>query len=117
MTSLTFNSSSNTLTCTSTGGPATVVTWKRDGVVITLNATHQQTKSLVDPVAGTYQTVLTIDSSVDQSDIVGTYNCMVENDRGKSSMTIGEWNLCTLALCFFVFFFFFLEEGRFKSLS
>ena len=90
VTSLIFNSSSNILTCTSTGGPATVVTWKRDGSVITLNATYQQTKRVVDSVAGTYQTVLTIDHSVDQSNIVGTYNCMVENVRGKSSMTAGN---------------------------
>ena len=53
--------------------------------MITLSATHQQTKSLVDPVAGTYQTVLTIDPSLGQSVIVGTYSCTVENDRGKSS--------------------------------
>ena len=57
--------------------------------MITLNATHQQTKRVVDPVIGTYQTVLTIDPSVNQSDIVGTYNCTVENARGRSSrMTI-----------------------------
>ena len=56
--------------------------------MITLNATHQQTKRLVDPVNSTYQTVLTIDPSVDQSDIVGTYNCTVENDRGESSGTV-----------------------------
>ena len=56
--------------------------------MITLNATYQQTKSVVDPVVGTYQTVLTIDSSVDQSDIVGTYSCTVKNDRGNSSETV-----------------------------
>ena len=84
--------------------------------MITLNATYQQTKRVVDTVAATYQTLLTIDPSVGQSDIVGTYNCMVENDRGRSSMTIGEWNLCTLALCFVFCFVFFLEEGGFKSL-
>ena len=50
--------------------------------MIALNATYQQTKRVVDPVAGTYQTVLTIDPSVD---IVGTYNCTVENARGVSS--------------------------------
>ena len=55
--------------------------------MITLNDTHQQTKRVVDPIAGTYQTVLTIDPSVSQSDLVGTYNCTVENDRGRSSMT------------------------------
>ena len=52
--------------------------------MITLNDTYQQTKRVVDSVEGTYQTVLTIDSSVDQSDIVGTYSCTVENARGRS---------------------------------
>ena len=56
--------------------------------MITFNATHQQTKRVVDPVNGTYQAVLTINSSVGQSDIVGTYNCTVENDRGESSDTL-----------------------------
>ena len=56
--------------------------------MITLNDTHQQTKRLVDNGTSTYQTVLTIDSSVVQSDIVGTYNCTVENDRGESSETV-----------------------------
>ena len=88
VTSLTFGVHSTTLTCTSTGGPATNVTWRRDGVVITLNATYQQTKRIVDPVTSTYQTVLTIDSSVGLSDIVGTYNCTVENDRGDFSETV-----------------------------
>ena len=55
--------------------------------MITLNATYQQTKRLVDSVASTYQTVLTIDPPVGWSDIVGTYNCTVENVRGKSSKT------------------------------
>ena len=94
---------SNTLTCTSTGGPATTVTWRRDGAVITLNATHQQTKRVVDPVMGTYQTVLTIDPSVSQSDIVGTYSCTVGNARGKSSRIVvisgnGELILCACTI-------------------
>ena len=55
--------------------------------MITLNATHQQTQRIVDPTMGTYQTMLTIDSSVGQSDIVGTYNCTVENARGEASTT------------------------------
>ena len=88
VTSLTFDDQFRTLTCTSTGGPATTVTWRRDEVVITLNDTYKQTKRLVDAVNGTYQTVLTIDPSVGWSDIVGTYNCTVENDRGESSETV-----------------------------
>ena len=88
VTSLTFDEQSRTLSCTSTGGLAITVTWRRDGVVITLNATHQQTKRLVDPVEGTYQTVLTINQSVGWNNIVGTYNCTVENVRGESSETV-----------------------------
>ena len=86
MTNLSF--SGHFLTCTSTGGPATTVTWRRDGVVITLNTTYQQTKTVMDNSTSTYQTVLTIDPSVGQSDIVGTYNCTVENARGRSSMAL-----------------------------
>ena len=56
--------------------------------MITLNATHQQIKRIVDPVVGTYQTVLTIDSSVSQSDILGLYSCAVENVRGRSSRAV-----------------------------
>ena len=88
ITNLTYNDQSRNLICTSTGGPATTVTWRRDGVVITLSATYQQTKRVGDPVAGTYQTVLTIDSSLDKDSIVGTYSCTVENDRGNSSETV-----------------------------
>ena len=49
--------------------------------MITLNATHQQTKTLVK---GTYQTVLTIDSSVGLSGLAGNYSCTV----GISSKSI-----------------------------
>ena len=56
--------------------------------MITLNATHQQSKRVVNPGNGTYETVLTINSSVSQSDIVGTYNCTVENIRGESLETV-----------------------------
>ena len=88
VTGLTYDDQSRTLTCTSTGGPPVSVTWRRDGVVITLNATYQQTKSLVDSVTSTYQTVLTIDTTLHYSHVVGTYNCTVENDRGGSSETV-----------------------------
>ena len=77
-TTLVYNESTRSLTCTSTGGPATTVTWRKDGAVITLNATYQQTQMVTDPVTGTYQIVLSID-------IVGTYSCIVGNTRGTSA--------------------------------
>ena len=57
-------------------------------MLITLNETYQQTKIVTNTTTSTYQTVLTIDPSVGQSDIVGTYNCTVENARGESSETL-----------------------------
>ena len=85
VTSLRYDYQSRILTCTSTGGPATTVTWTKDGAVMTLNATYQQTMRVIDPVTSTYQTVLSIDPSVSPSDIVGTYSCAVQNARGTSS--------------------------------
>ena len=57
-TILVYSATTRSLTCTSTGGPATTVTWRKDGGVITINATYQQTQVVTDPVTGTYQTVL-----------------------------------------------------------
>ena len=96
-----YDYKSRTLTCASYGGPATAVTWRRNGAVITLNATYQQTKRIVDPVRGTYQIVLSIDPSVD---IMGTYNCTVDNARGSDSATLiiagnGELTPYTCAAC------------------
>ena len=88
VTELTFDRESRTLTCTSTGGPATTVTWTKDGAVITPNTTHQQTQMIVDTVEGIYQNTLTIAQSVTGDDLYGLYSCMVENSRGSSNKTI-----------------------------
>ena len=56
--------------------------------MIVPSETYQQTKRVVDSVAGTYQSVLTIDPSVGQSNIVGTYDCTVNNTRGESSKMV-----------------------------
>ena len=82
-TSLIYDSQSRTLTCTFTCGPATNVTWWKDGTVITPNGTYQQTRLL--GLMDTYQTVLTIDPALDQSDIVGLYVCTVENAMPRGS--------------------------------
>ena len=87
VTELTFDRESRTLTCTSTGGPATTVTWTKDGAVITPNTTHQQTKMIVDAVEGTYQNTLTIAQSVTGDNLYGLYSCMLENSRGSSNRT------------------------------
>ena len=88
VTELTLDRESRTLTCTSTGGPATTVTWTKDGAVITPSTTHQQTQMIVDTVGGIYQNTLTIAQSVTGDNLYGLYSCMVENSRGSSNRTV-----------------------------
>ena len=88
VTELTFDRESRTLTCTSTGRPATTVTWTKDGAVITPSTTHQQTQMIVDSVEGIYQNTLTIAQSVTGDNLYGLYSCMVENSRGRSNKTV-----------------------------
>ena len=85
VTELTLDRESRTLSCTSTGGPATTVTWTKDGAVITPNTTHQQTQMIVDTVGGIYQNTLTIAQSVTGENLYGLYSCTVENSRGSSN--------------------------------
>ena len=83
-TTLVYNGTTRSLTCTSTGGPATTVTWRKDGAIITVSAAYQQTNLVVtNATTGTYETVLTIDQSV--NDILGRYSCTVGNTRGTSA--------------------------------
>ena len=72
------------LICTSTGGPATNVTWRKDGSALTVDGiTHRQTQTVINAMTATYQNVLTIAQSV--SSIYGVYRCTVGNARGTSS--------------------------------
>ena len=64
----------NTLTCISTGGPATTVTWTRDSVTIT-----EGTETvLIDPVTALYIHTLTVTSG-------GEYTCTVANDKPSTA--------------------------------
>ena len=88
VTELTLDRESRTLTCTSTGGPATTVTWTKDGAVITPSTTHQQTQMIANTTEGIYQNTLTIAQSVTGGNLYGLYSCTVENSRGSSNRTV-----------------------------
>ena len=85
VTELTIDRESRTLTCTSTGGPATTVTWTKNGAMITPNATYQQTQMIVDSVEGIHQNTLIVAHSVTEHDLYALFNCMIENSRGSSN--------------------------------
>ena len=70
---VTFDSDQLTLTCISTGGPATTVTWTRDSTTVT-----QGNKTVLnDPVNATYTHTLTVTTA-------GNYTCTVSNNKTSS---------------------------------
>ena len=61
-----------TLTCISTGGPATTVTWTRDSVTVT-----EGTETVLDdPVTAQYTHTLTVTGRLE-----GIYTCDVANNK------------------------------------
>ena len=61
-----------TLTCISTGGPATTVTWTRDSTTVT----EGNETMLNDPVNAQYTHTLTV-----RGRLGGVYKCTVENNK------------------------------------
>ena len=75
-TTPTFN-----LTCISTGGPATTVTWTRDSRVVTGDSAHDITSQvLTDAETATYSHTLMVTGK-----LVGVYGCNVSNNKPSSS--------------------------------
>ena len=65
-----------TLTCISTGGPATTVTWTRDSVIVT-----EGTETVLDdPVTAQYTHTLTVTGRLG-----GLYTCTVANNKPSSA--------------------------------
>ena len=75
-----FNRSALTLTCTSTGGPATEVVWTRNGQPVSTGYTLSQT--VTDTGTGRYGNEL---RAADIVDLVGNFICTVSNNRGVSN--------------------------------
>ena len=67
-----------TLTCISTGGPATTVTWTRDSTTVTEGTTETV---LNDPVAAQYTHTLTVTGRSP-----GLYRCTVANNKPSGDM-------------------------------
>ena len=86
---LTFNATTRSLTCISTGGPAINVTWRMGGSELTVDgSTYQFMQTLTNRTTSTYCNVLTIVSS-DLTPILGSiFTCEVENTRGTATMNI-----------------------------
>ena len=85
--SLTLESSasSSTLTCTSTGSPATTVLWTRNGQPVSIDeTTYKLTQTVTDRAASTYENVLTINQPL--NNIHGSnFTCTVSNTLGSNT--------------------------------
>ena len=71
-----------TLTCISTGGPATTVTWTRDSTTVT----EGNETVLNDPVTAQYTHTLMIDTP-------GLYTCSVANNKPSSNSVSRNFTL------------------------
>ena len=81
VTSLTYDMSSHTLTCITTGGPATIITWRRDCVVLDTSTTgFVFSQTVTDQATATYSNTLTLPSHIS-----GSYSCTVTNSRGSDT--------------------------------
>lgn len=67
-----------TLTCTSTGGPASTFLWTRNCVQVPADM-HNSSAVLLDTENATYISTLTI-----VGDLTGEYRCIVINDQGAA---------------------------------
>ena len=72
-----------TLTCTSTGGPATTASWTVNSSVVTEDSTHIITSQITNATTATYNNTLTVTGR-----LVGEYECTVSNSETSSSSGI-----------------------------
>ncbi len=81
-----------TLTCNSSGGPATTVLWRRDNKEVHGNIDYDMTRSLVDQSGPDYTSTLRVKGRRN-----GVYSCAVRNSKGTSSARIltvtGTWRM------------------------
>ena len=83
---LTYNHVNRTLTCKSTGSPATTVSWMKDGLLLTTNGStgYTLTQTVTNRSSSTYSNVLTV-SETATNGVTGTYTCTVANDFGSDA--------------------------------
>ena len=88
--SLKYNRTTQTITCTSTGGPATDVIWSKDTASISMASNegrlYEYSQIILNTTSATYENRLRI---VDKSSkTAGTYTCEVTNPRGSTNESL-----------------------------
>ena len=87
ITDLTYDEESRTLTCVSTGSPATTVSWMRDGLSIDDSTGYTHTQTVTDRANSTYSNILRATEGT-PGGVAGTYTCTVSNELGNSTREV-----------------------------
>ena len=79
-----YNVPSQTLICTSTGGPATTVTWIKDDIILSTDRRlYEYSQVITDTASATYENRLRIVTIT--TNTVGVYRCKVGNAVSNST--------------------------------
>ena len=89
ITDLTYEEESRTLTCVSTGSPATTVSWMKNGdfLFVDDSTDYTLTQSITDRASSTYSNVLRVSEGA-PGGVAGTYTCTVYNLLGNSTREV-----------------------------
>ena len=113
---LSYSYSSATLTCKTTGGPASIVTWSKDSVQIpSSSSTYQQSQRVKNTTTSTYLNLLIINST-NVSDYSGSFSVNVSNDRA-SSVELESTISCEFNHIFNMCLLIILHQQLFESLE
>ena len=95
--SVQYDRTSQTIICTSTGGPTTDVIWFKDNEKISIvsdEVLYESSQVIIDTINATYENRLRI---IDKSSkVAGNYTCKVSNLRGSTNESLyiqGNLNL------------------------
>ena len=83
-----FNGNDSVITFITTGGPATIVTWTRDSVIIPDNDDNTQVTVLDNSYTGQYTHTLNISGMT----VPGVYGCSVSNNKPSLAKAVGTTN-------------------------
>ena len=88
-----YDEESRSVRCISTGSPATVVSWMKDGVIIDESSTdYTLRQTITNRATSTYNNIVTVNEGA-PGGVAGIYNCTVTNDLGSDTderVAVGE---------------------------
>ena len=85
---LVYDSTTTSLICQSTGGPATSVRWIREEVeLVTSGEEFEAVQIIMDTALSLFLNILSL-RHANERDNLGAYSCVVENSRGSSTADV-----------------------------